>query len=228
MWRFLVVSLLGFDLPAHLENERPVFTREVQAGVQEVVDTFERWGFSLKETPLIERVQVFDDVTNLRTTLAQRAGVAEELIPATFAGMVDQKTLFLVTPRLYRTTWEDLYPSFAWDANTYRQLIVHEAAHAAHARVATALHGTEDGMGPQWFFEGLACYTAGQFKSAEPFSRAQFDGVLAKIDGGKGRVGYVDYARLVKTLAQSVPVGTLIRHAPDQGFPRAFLETIAP
>lgn len=228
MWSVFVVSLLGFDLPAHLENERPVLTREVQAGVQEVVDTFERWGFPLKEAPLIERVQVFDDVTDLKTTLAKHTGMAEELIPATFAGMVDQKTLFLVTPRLYRTTWEDLYPSFAWDANTYRRLIVHEAAHAAHARIATDLHGTEDGMGPQWFFEGLACYAAGQFKAAEPFNRAQFSGLLAKIDEGKGRVSYVDYARLVKTLALSVPVGTLMRHAPDPGFPRAFLDRIAP
>ena len=128
------------------------------------------------------------------------------------------ETLYLVERDRYREIWKELYPSWPWTGKTYHQLIVHEVAHKAHELIAISRTGSPDGMGPSWFFEGLAAVCAGQFDEGEP--PMSWDEIEALVGGGRTpRVSYPLYGRLVRSLAASHDLKELIVRAPEPGFP---------
>jgi hypothetical protein len=212
---------MTLHLPPALE--RKTLEREVRASVRQAKVWFRHEGLDVPHEEIITEVWVFDDRAVLRTALAARFGVEVASIPDGFAGTVDGSTLLVVTPELYRETFTQLYPGESWSADEHRMLMVHEIAHGVHARIARERFGTEDAMGPRWFFEGLAIDCAEQFPAsggvAAPLPWPTIV-ELIELDNQNAipKPIYPTYARIFRSLRSRVPVGWLIEHAKDDDF----------
>lgn len=212
-------------LQAPLEPERAFYAASIQEAVHDVVDNFRRWGFAIAPAALIRQVEVFADLPTARQTIAKSFGAKPEDVPESFGGLATNDQFFLASPTFFRSTWDRLYGAATWDDRSYHRLMLHELTHTAHAQYAAKVLGDEEKMGPSWFFEGFACYAAGQFSGQPLLTRADFTRLLADIAAGK-KVGYPAFARMVYTLAAKVPVPVLLRHAGDPDFPQPFVSSL--
>lgn len=213
------------QLQPTLEAERGAYEAAIQEAVLDVVDNFARWGYSLDARTLVRQAHVFSDLPTAKKVIAKSLGANPEAVPDTFGGLATSDQFFLASPGLYRVTWDKLYGAKNWDHRSYHRLMIHELTHTGHAQYAAKVLGDEEKMGASWFFEGFACYAAGQFAEAPALKRAEFADQLVQLEKGK-KVGYVTFARMVRTLALKVPVPTLLRHAGDPGFPAPYLSLL--
>ena len=185
-----------------------------------VVSWFGEYGFAVLKEGLIDRTLIFDDREAAKDELAAHFGIDRSMIPETFSGTVDGKTLFLVSRTIYEENYTRLYPDLPWSEEEYGRLMAHELVHRAHSLIALERFGTEDGMGPRWFFEGLAIALAGQFAppggKEEPLSWKEIADHAAR-DREK-ILWYPVYGRMFRSLATSFPVDTMIAHAYDDDF----------
>jgi len=185
---------------------------DIAAALDQVTAWFGQHELPVQRRELVDHAVVFADVADARRSLAAKLGGTPDQIPESFSGTVIERTLYVVAPAAYRATYQQLYPDHAWRPQEYRALIVHEVAHRAHALQATRLFGSEEGMGPGWFFEGLALVCAGQFdEPAPPLTRQELHDLIAR-DAEKG-LGYPAYARIVRALAARFTVRWLVEHA---------------
>ncbi|MEW6364822.1 MAG: hypothetical protein AB1714_09310 [Acidobacteriota bacterium] len=216
---------IRIELPADLEGERDRYREDILAAVDRVAAWFTQQGFETRREDLIDRAVVLGDIETAQTKVAAHFGVDRTAVPDSFSGTVDQKTLFVVCPEVYRKTYIRLYPDWPWDEAQYRGLIAHEVAHRAHARVAVSLHGSEEAMGPTWFFEGLAILCAGNFEARVGDSpQLTWEQLMAYVsEDGTKSLGYPTYGRMIRSLAAAFPAKLLIERASDRGFPQ-FLE----
>jgi hypothetical protein len=208
-------------LPASLEAQRNFYSNEIDSASLQVVEWFNSNGFTDVPRALIRKAIVFDTRETARSAVAAAFGTDTGNVPATFSGTVNDSTLYVVSPEIYKEIWVKLYPGWQWSHDTYRSLLVHELTHRAHALVCRVRFGTEDAMGPNWFFEGLAMHCAGQFPVAEGGQQAFSDEEMQNLIGpGKTPpVSYPVYARIVGTLAQKYSLHELILRAREKDFP---------
>ena len=164
----IAVSSRVYILPAALSEQKSWYAGEIKKAVEEVDAYFHAAGFAVNTGELIDTVIILDWTAESRQRLADKFGVRPEDIPETFSGTVVDRSLYLVTPARCREIWEKLYREWPWDEATYHRLIVHELAHKAHEQIAIEQTGSAEGMGPDWFFEGLAVVCAGQFDDGRP------------------------------------------------------------
>ena len=154
---------------------------DIAAALDQVTAWFGQHELPVQRRELVDHAVVFADVADARRSLAAKLGGTPDQIPESFSGTVIERTLYVVAPAAYRATYQQLYPDHAWRPQEYRALIVHEVAHRAHALQATRLFGSEEGMGPGWFFEGLALVCAGQFdEPAPPLTRQELHDLIAR------------------------------------------------
>jgi len=207
------------ELPATLESERARYQSDLEVALDRVVAWFAENGLAVGRGELLASAVVFADLADAKRGLAKHYGMAEESIPDGFSGTVDGTTLFVVSRETYAKTWARLFPQHPWSDDSYRGLLTHELAHRAHALKATALFGSEEGMGPRWFFEGLAIACASQF--ADPPAPAltwdQLEELIAK-DSAKP-LSYPFYGQMFRSVAASFPVKVLVERAGREGFP---------
>jgi len=215
---------LELRLAPSLEDRRETYQREIQAATSQVTIWFAQQGFAVPEDALIGTAIVFDDREAARAEVAKRFDIDPASIPSSFSGTVAGGALYVVSRELYRATYTTLYPDWPWVDENYRGLIAHELAHRAHSLIATKEFGTEDAMGPRWFFEGLAILCAGNFDrpSEPPLSRARFMDYV-KRDEQEG-LSYPLYASMIRFLSSSIPVKRLVEHARDPDFPESLLD----
>jgi hypothetical protein len=106
--------------------------------------------------------------------------------------------------------------------NEYRKLIIHELAHRVHAIIAKKIFGSEDGMGPRWFFEGLAIACAGQFASQHSDNNLTWKEIKMVIEKDARNLlekpGYPIYKQIFKSLSTKISISWLIKHAGDEDF----------
>jgi hypothetical protein len=119
-------------------------------------------GFVLNPPGIARQVELFCTTDSARQALNKAFGSRESEIPPTFSGTVQNATLFLLSPQLNEDNFVHLYGPALWHDGEYQKLILHELLHSAHELGARQLFGSEDGMGPQWLFEGLAMVASGQ------------------------------------------------------------------
>jgi hypothetical protein len=165
-------------------------------------------------------VYYFARSDDARREVSRHFGVTEEAVPETFFGTVDGDTLFLVSDEIYRSLYTLLYPDYAWEPLEYRKAIAHELAHRIHEQLAVELSGSAEGMGPGWFFEGLAMLAAGQFEDHQespPWDEIARMIVLEE-QGELPPPTYPAYARIVRSLARRVPVLWMVKNAGGQDF----------
>lgn len=115
--------------------------------------------------------------------------------------------LMSVSPEEY----ERLRPEYALIDRAWTRLMAHEMVHQLHIRII----GTEDKMGPQWFYEGLAMHAAGQ----------RFGGhVIAAIDDvieamhAESRGSYVKYVAAFEFFIERVNLNQMLQRAANHDF----------
>lgn len=169
-------------------------------------------------TPVV--VHYFTQLADARMEVSRHFRVTEDAVPETFFGTVDGDNLFLVSDEIYRSIYTRLYPAFAWEPLEYRKAIAHELAHRLHEQAAVELTGSADGMGPGWFFEGLAMLAAGQFEDRQ--ESPPWDEISRMITleerGELPPPTYPVYARIVRSLARRVPVLWMVKNTGSQDF----------
>jgi len=209
---------LRLELPPDLEPLRQVYQREVQLALDHVLRWFARHGFPRKRVGIVDHVVVFGSAEQMKRRLARRFKMSPDKISDTFSATVHGRTLLVVREEMFKKTYAALYPRPRWDTSTYQRLMAHELAHRVHAMIATELFGTEDGMGPRWFFEGLAITCAGQFPGVEePY--LTWEQLAERVErDNKGIHTYPVYKRMFRSLVTSFPVERLIRTAGKEGF----------
>lgn len=213
---------LRLELPPGSAAERTLYQSEIDAALTDVLTRWHAAGFTVQAAEVVDTAIVFADGAQARKSLAAAFGVAGERIPPTFGGTVQDKTLYLVSRQSFRPIWTKLYPHWPWTAGTYRSLIAHELTHRVHEVVLESRYRkTSEAMGPDWFFEGLACVGADQFAGQPPMDLVEIERLV-----GSGRTPPVDYplyARLVRALLVRLPLATLVEHAADRDFPDPLL-----
>jgi hypothetical protein len=207
------------ELPASIESERGRYQEDIDAALDRVVAWFAQNGLPVDRREIIASAVVFADEAGAKRGLAKHYGIPEESIPDGFSGTVGGTTLFVVSRETFAKTWARVYPEHPWSADSYRGLLTHELAHRAHALKATAFFGSEEGMGPRWFFEGLAIACASQFADppAPVLTWDQLQELIAK-DAAKP-LSYPFYGQMFRSVAASFPVKTLVEGAGREGFP---------
>lgn len=110
----------------------------------------------LIESSFVDSIIIYDNKKAFDTNILLFAGADTSMkLPSSFCGLLDKRTMFLVTPEVYSTSFPD-----GIEDRSYEKLITHELAHSFHIRI---LNGEEDAMGPTWFYEGFAISLANQF-----------------------------------------------------------------
>lgn len=213
-------SSTGFhlELVEGMEPQREFYRRQVNAALDQVVGWFGRHGFVRSREGIVERVVVFASRREMKRRMGARFKISPDKIPDTLSGTVDGKTLLLVTREMFAKTYASLYPRFTWTDKAYTRLMAHELAHRVHAMIAVELFGTEDGMGPRWFFDGLAIACADQFPAVQK-PLLSWEQLMKRVQrDGPGGQSYPIYKRMFRSLAASYPVEHLVRAAGKAGF----------
>lgn len=200
-------------LPAALEPQRAQYEADAAGALGDVASWFSEQGLQLPAGLLVREIVVLGDTAEARRAVAARAGVPESQVPDSFSGTVDGETLLLVSREAYAATFQQMYPQERWNEGEYRRLAAHELAHRAHELIAISTTGSSDGMGPRWFFEGLALACAGQFLTSAPGGLSPLE-VSALIEQDERRpLGYPRYADMFRSLARVDPVKELVARA---------------
>jgi hypothetical protein len=213
---------ITIHLPEALENQRHFLSREIKLALDSTIAWFENNGFKIGKGDIIDSAYVFETAESARIHCAKHFGIEKKNIPHTFSGTTDQKTLFIVTSEAYEKIFKELYSEEYWSMNEYRKLIIHELAHRVHAIIAKKLFGSEDGMGPRWFFEGLAVECAGQFASQKSDNNLTWKEIKMVIEkDARNRLEkprYPIYKQVFKSLSTKISISWLIKHAGDEDF----------
>ena len=205
------------------EPADPTFPAMVVRARDRAANYFAEMGFVLDKYDIVRKVELFCTQESARKALAAAFNAPETGIPATFSGTVQNQTLFIVSPEIYRQNFLGLYGADLWSASEYEKLMTHELIHSAHALVAKRLFGTEEGMGPQWFFEGMAIEASGQLPVSESelkkLTRDDFNGFLSAADKGDLRAPvYVQYSRFYRYVRRFVSSKWLVENAGKPDF----------
>jgi len=199
-------------------------------------EVFAEIGFVLERQDIAREVEVFCTRESAREAIAAAFKAKETDIPATFSGTVQNATLFIVSREVYKENFVGLYGAELWDDTQYEKLMTHELIHSAHALVAKRLFGSEDGMGPQWLFEGFAIEASGQLpvspNELKKLTITDFNEFLRAADQGDLKPPlYLQYAKFYRYALQFVTRKWMVENAgmPDlvdrihkalQAFPR--------
>ncbi len=222
--RTLQRSSVRLHLPESIQHRRSEFETNISTATQKATAWFERSGLDLSaDEVLIEDAHIFDNHQSGRAYLARHFGIKLQNVPLNFAGVVDGKTLMAVTPSLYQEIFENLYKNHIWTRSEYEKLLIHETAHAIHAKIARDRFGSEDAMGPRWFLEGLAVVCASQFLSPDTpqprLSWNEIEDYIAKDSANQIPIPiYPVYGLMVRSLQERIATSWLIEHAGDINF----------
>jgi len=194
-------------VPSCLEPKRSEFEKYILQAQEQL------WNFALKykwtdflKSPLIHQAEIYNNKSEFINKLKQIVNNPLLLNIKGFSACIENKSLLIVTPELYRK----IYPQ-ADEKNAYIKLITHELAHQLHIRI---LNGNEDKMGPVWFFEGFALYAAGQFENSIIKDKSE----IWKIIKGNERVHYKKYSAIIRYFFKKIPLEVLVEKAGDEDF----------
>ncbi|MFZ5951699.1 MAG: hypothetical protein ACOYXC_13395 [Candidatus Rifleibacteriota bacterium] len=190
------------------------YQEQVEKACRETSELFSRMGFVLEELP-IKKVVLLTDLHEARKTLAKEFDMPLEKIPATVAGTPKDTTLLMTDETIVYDMFNQLYREYNWDRKTeFYKCLKHEIIHMFHEKVAINEAGSADGMGPIWFFEGLAVQCAEQFPQVEEqplLEKNEIEEIIS--DSQTKSVSYIRYRRLMHTLVQRFSLEQLVKAA---------------
>src|SRR5581483_551604 len=223
----LITAAHGANSPKGVDLEVNLYScNDPREGVYSVLAAIARdkaaayfadMGFVVKKSDVARKVEVFCTRESAKKVLAAEFHASTD-IPVTFSGTVQNATLFVVSKEIDKQNFTQLFGAERWADEEYEKLMNHEMIHSAHAIVATQLFGTEDGMGPQWLFEGMALEASGQLPTSEDelskITGDDFDDFLRKAaTGGLKAPVYVQYAKYYRYVRRFVSSKWIVENA---------------
>jgi len=196
-------------LPDSLKSRRIEFRDYVNAARVNIISFAKEYGWGeLTKEEFMDRVIIFDDKNEFNLTLLKLAEAdPTKHLPDTYCAALEKRTLISVTPEYF----SEVYPEGNED-RSFEKLLTHEIAHRLHIRI---LNGDEKAMGPIWFYEGFAIYTADQFSISDIILSKE---EMIKIMKDPERGSYVKYSYIFRYFVNKVPLKELIIKAKDENF----------
>lgn len=163
-----------------------------------------------------DSVEIFDDQRALfRRILELDHMPLDTPMPVSgLAAAIEGRVLVALSPEAYAR----VAASYAAVPEAWPRLLAHEMVHRLHVEV---LQGDEEAMGPQWFYEGFACYGAGQ-RIDEGIAYASAAEALSAV---RGKAPYSKYLAAVRYFARRTSVPRLVARAGRSDF-EAWLRTL--
>lgn len=157
---------------------------------------------------LVTKVIVYDSYELFISVIKKLFKLSPEAyLPPTVSATIVDRELHTVTQDLYK----DIFPIEGKEEKGYERLITHELAHQLHIDI---LKGSEEQMGPKWFFEGFALYVANQFVDAPKISKDRMKTIIKEnLD-----VAYIEYASLFHEILKTYSINHLISQINSQIF----------
>lgn len=202
------------SLPPKLEAQRDTYEADLGLAFATVNRFAAKHGWDVKAEDVVVDLEVFESQQALWRRLLELEGLPQDTkLPLTgLAATLEGGHLLAVSPGEYRR----LHPEYSRGDAAWAELLAHELVHGLHAAI---LRGNNKGMGPVWFYEGLAVVGAGQpFGLDRRFEsdRAALGAVNHGADRPKG--SYATYAAVVRHFMRKIPLRELVRRAGDPGF----------
>ncbi len=177
----------------------PKFEKKLATAVARILYFSEKEGLGISDaTTFVSKVFVYGTKAAFDKTLTSspswQAGIS---VPINYVGYGQSKQFHVLS----FTAYQRIHPDASVD--DYTKLLTHELAHLFHI---SFLQGQEDEMGPTWFFEGFACYVAGQYQTSVLPEGSR----LTKIKSQTGRGSYEDYAAIFRYLTRRSSVRELL------------------
>ncbi len=197
------------------DKRRPEpYLKKVKKACDETARAFEAMGYKLDEWPIDEFV-LFTDLLIARETLAEEFDLPIEKIPETIGGTPLGSTLFMTDENIIHSMFNKLYSQFTWDKDEeFFKCLKHEIVHMFHEGIAIKETGSADGMGPVWFFEGLAIHLAQQFPQMENepiLEKGEIEKIIS--DSKTTTVSYLQYKRLIHSLLKKCSLSDMVKAA---------------
>ena len=196
-------------VPNSLENRREELQSYVNAARKNIRNFSEKYGWEgLSKEEFMDSVIIFDDKNHFNLTLLKLAEADTTMkLPDTYCAALEKRTLVAVTPEFYSKVYPD-----GIEERSFEKLLTHEIAHRLHVRI---LKGDEEAMGPIWFYEGFAMYTANQFsKSDIILNKEEIINIMKDPDRGS----YVKYNYIFRNFVKTIPLKEFIIKANNKNF----------
>ena len=200
---------IPLQLEASLEPQREGLHRTLVAAQRRLRD------FSLKhdwhayvQEPFAHQAHIYNTKAKFDHDLLEISGMDTDTeLPRTYCAALEKDILVCVSPELYR----EVYPE-GDEEDAFEKLITHEMAHRLHIRI---LSGDEQAMGPVWFYEGFALYTANQFERTMP---ELSEDEIWEVVSAQERGDYRQYATVFCYFLIKARIHQLVKHAGRQDF----------
>jgi hypothetical protein len=196
-------------LPKTLSDRQKEFESYIVKAMRNIKNFAHNYNWDkYADKPFIDSAMIFDNKKDFDREFLIMAGADTSIVlPKTYVGTIEKRTLFLVTPEMYAEAFPE-----GIEKNSYEKLITHEFAHRFHIRV---LEGEENRMGPVWFFEGFAVFAADQFSETE----VNLDkNEIFEIMNDPQRGNYIYYGKIFRLFEQVVPLQQLVDSAQNDNF----------
>lgn len=205
------VHIVPVKLSPGLEPQRKEIETAVLAAQRRVAKFAKVHGWEkLVKESFFDQVEVYDSREAYAAELAKIFGVKPgELLKdgIILSGTLEKRRLMSVSPEIYF----DSYPA-GRENNAYEKLLSHEIFHRLHIRI---LNGNEEAMGPVWFYEGFAIYSADQFAgSPVKMTDPEIWGMLAD----PARASYTKYGAIMRWLTSKIKIETMVNRASGKDF----------
>ena len=196
-------------LPNSLNERRTEFETYVNNAINNIKLFAHKYNWDkYTEKTFIDSIMVFDNKKDFDKNLLILVGMDTTMkLPETFTGALEKRTLLVVTPEIY----SKVYPE-GIEENNYEKLLTHEIAHRLHIRI---LNGDEEAMGPIWFYEGFAIFTANQFSKSGIYLNKN---EIIEVMNNPERGSYLKYGYVFRYFVDKISLQELIKKAKNEDF----------
>ncbi len=196
-------------LTGNLKERRPEFQSFLEGAINNIKNFAKKNGWQdLTIESFFDSAMIFDSKKEFNIALLKLAEADTSIeLPQTYCAALEKRTLVAVSPEFYA----QVYPE-GIEKDSYEQLLTHEIADRLHIRI---LNGNEEAMGPVWFYEGFALFSADQFKKSEVIlDKNEMIELMKDPDRGS----YEKYNYIFRYFAERIAKAELIEKAKDNSF----------
>lgn len=155
---------------------------------------------------LIKEVVHFNSKALFDSEMIKLSNGQLKSLPRTYVAVGESGILRTISQEAYLK----IHPNH--NKRDFVNILVHEAFHIFHARTYS-----DEGMGPVWFFEGMAIVAADQYIDEVTLTKDEMRAVAST----KERGDYKKYGFMVRELKKTYPLDDMLQKAKDE--PKNFL-----
>jgi|GEM_PF-589575 len=157
--------------------------------------------------PLFTSIEIFATQKELWHRIRYMTRSIEKQVPTDgLSAAIISDHLMAVTPEEYKR----LRPEYARTNKAWSKLLAHEMFHQLHIRLV----GTEEKMGPKWFYEGFAMHAAGQRFGKAIMSIEE----AVKATRAESRGSYAKYIAAFEFFLKRIDLNLMLQQASEQDF----------